>query len=121
MAKIREADDLDFARFYGPMEIKSRWVGRAMWRGLAVVGFGGLIEISDGEWLAFLEVPKDERRPHVFRHVLASFAEAKAQGAKIIKAQCDMRIPRADALLARLGFKPTEEEIDGKVIWVWQN
>ncbi|MFN7089984.1 MAG: hypothetical protein ACK4P4_05480 [Allorhizobium sp.] len=121
MAEVRPADEWDFVRFYGPVQITSRWVGRAMWRGMAVVGFGGLIETAEGEWLAFLEVPEDERRPHIFRHVLGAFAEAKAQGATVIRAHCDTRIPRADTLLARLGLKPTEEVIDERVVWVWQN
>lgn len=29
--------------------------------------------------------------------------------------------PTAERLLTVLGFKPTEEVIDGKRIWVWQN
>lgn len=121
MAKITPATDIDFARYYGGVEVTGRWVGRAMWRGRMIAGFGGLIETDTGEWFAFLEVPREERKPHVFRHVLAAITEAKEQGAKIIKATCDTSIPRAEELMKHLGFEPTEEIVNNKVVWKWQN
>ncbi|WP_017275774.1 hypothetical protein U8C32_02540 [Sinorhizobium medicae] len=117
MAKIIPATDIDFARYYGGVEVTGRWVGRAMWRGRMIAGFGGLIETDAGEWFAFLEVPREERKPHVFRHVLAAISEAREQGAKVIKATCDTSIPRAEALMNHLGFEPTEETHEGKAVW----
>lgn len=119
MADIRRADETDFARFYGPVHITSRWIGHALWRGRVVAGFGGMIETDDGVWLAFLEVPADARRPFLYRRILKGFEEAKAQGCRVVRALCDPSIPRADALMRRLGFQETDEMIDGKAVWTW--
>jgi hypothetical protein len=120
MAEIRDADDIDFARFYGGYQVTSRAICKGLWRRRLLAGFGGMIETGDGEWFAFLEVPSEERRPSLFRHVLKTFAEAKDKGAVVIKAACDTKIPRAEALMTKLGFKPTNEELDGKAIWEWR-
>lgn len=121
MAKIAWATEDDVARYYGGIEFRARWIGKSMRRGLLVAGFGALIETSDGEWVAFLEVPETERRPSLYRHVLEAFERAKEQGAKVIKASCDTSIPRAEDLMRRLGFEPTDETVNEKVLWKWQN
>lgn len=118
MGDVVRATDDEFARFYGCMQVTGKWVGRAIKRGRLVAAFGGMIEVSDGEWVAFLEVPQHERRPSLFRHILAVFDEARASGATVIKATCDMRIPRAEALMLKLGFEQTQEEHDGRAVWV---
>ena len=120
MSEIRDADAIDFARFYGGYEVTSRWVGKGLWRRRVLAGFGGLIETGEGEWFAFLEVPASERKPSLYRHIQGAFADAKEQGARVIRAACDSSVPRAEALMIRLGFEPTEEELDGKVIWEWR-
>lgn len=119
MGEIRPANDADFARFYGGRQLNARMVGRGLWRRRLLAGFGGAIETADGEWLAFLEVPEGERKPSIYRHILQCMDEVKAHGAKVVKAWCDPEIPRSDALMKRLGFSPTDEEIDGKVVWRW--
>ncbi|RVK73165.1 hypothetical protein CN159_02090 [Sinorhizobium meliloti] len=120
MAKITPATDIDFARYYGGVQVAGRWVGRAMWRGRMIAGFGGLIETEEGEWVAFLEVPQEERKPHIYRHALAAFADAQREGARVIKAWCDVTIPGAERLMKRLGFSPTQEIMDDKVVWKWE-
>ncbi|MDW9772551.1 hypothetical protein GOA89_11560 [Sinorhizobium meliloti] len=120
MAEIIQADEDHFARFYHGMQVTGRWIGRAMVKGRLVAGFGGLIETEAGEWIAFFEVPEHERKPSVLRHIKAAFAEAKEQGAKVIKATCDTSIPRAEALMRHLGFEPTDETLDDKVVWAWR-
>ena len=121
MAKIVWAEFEDVVRFYGPIEFIGRWVGKAVKRNMAVIGFGGLLEQQDGTWLAFLEVPKAYRKPSIYRHVVQGVAKAKADGATVIKALCDESIPGADRLLRHLGFEPTGETVDDKVVWIWQN
>lgn len=121
MARIAWATEEDVARYYGGIEIRARWVGKSMRRGLLIAGFGGAIETSEGEWFAFLEIPGSERKPSLYRHVLEGFERVKEQGATVIKALCDTSIPRAEELMRRLGFQPTDETIDGKVLWKWQN
>lgn len=120
MPEIVPATEDEFARFYHGMQVTGRWVGRAMMKGRLIAGFGGLIETGEGEWVAFFEVPAHERKPSVFRHIKAAFAEAREQGAKVIKATCDTSIPRAEALMRHLGFEPTDETLDGKELWVCQ-
>lgn len=118
MVDVVPATDDEFARFYGGMQVNGKWVGRAIRRGRLLSAFGGLIETNDGEWFAFLEVPSHERRPSLFRHILAAFDEAKANGARVIKATCDMRIQRAEALMLKLGFEQTQEEHEGRAVWI---
>lgn len=117
---IVPATDEEFSRFYGGMQVNGKWVGRAVKRGRLVSAFGGLIEATEAEWVAFLDVPSHERRPSLYRHIRAAFDEAKRQGAKVIKATCDTSIPRAEALMKHLGFEPTEEMFEDKVVWRWQ-
>lgn len=119
MADIRPADDIDFARFYGGVQVTGQWIGRALWRRRLLAGFGCVIETAEGEWMAFLEVPAEARKPGIFRHILEVLAEARKRGARVIKATCDTSIPRAEALMLKLGFKPTDEILDGKVVWQW--
>ena len=119
MADIRPADDIDFARFYGGVQVTAQWIGRAFWRRRLLAGFGCVIETAEGEWMAFLELPTEARKPFIFRHILKVMAEVKKRGARTIRATCDTSIPRAEALLVKLGFKPTEQTLDGKVVWQW--
>lgn len=119
MTDIRPADDIDFARFYGGVQVTSQWIGKGIWRRRLLAGFGCVIEVAEGEWMAFLEVPAGERKPHIYRHILQALTDAKKRGARTIKATCDTSIPRAEALMRKLGFEPTQETLDGKVIWAW--
>lgn len=119
MADIRPADDIDFARFYGGVQVTGQWIGRALWRRRLLAGFGCVIETAEGEWMAFLEVPADARKPGIYRHILEALSEVKKRGGRSIKATCDISIPRAEALMLKLGFKPTDEMLDGKVVWQW--
>ncbi|KRB51786.1 hypothetical protein ASE04_09645 [Rhizobium sp. Root708] len=120
MAEIRQATDDDIARFYGAIEFKSQWVARALRNGRLIAGFGGALETADGVWFAFLDVPPQYLKPSIYRHIVAGIHEAKSKGAKVIKARCDTRIPRAEALLKHLGFLPTDEVVDNEVIWECQ-
>ncbi|MGV2099055.1 hypothetical protein [Rhizobium sp. 21-4511-3d] len=115
--EIVTATEDDIARFYGAIEFQSQWAARVLRKGSFVAGFGGLIEIEDGTWFAFFEVPAHLRKPSVYRHIVSAFNEAKAKGARIVKAHCNSAIPRAKELMERLGFEPTDEMINGKVVW----
>lgn len=117
MAEVVHATDEEFSRFYGGIQVTGRWIGKAIRRGRLVSSFGGLIETQEGEWMAFLDVPSRDRRPSLYRHIRAAFEEAKKQGAKIVKATCDTSVPRAEELMRHMGFEPTNEEHEGKVIW----
>ncbi|MGN6773248.1 MAG: hypothetical protein ACTHJQ_25890 [Rhizobiaceae bacterium] len=117
---IEKATEDDIHRFYGGIEFRSGYHGRVMRKGKLVAAFGGVIESSDeGVWFGFLDVPRHLRKPTLYRHTLAVLNDAKASGAKVIRAACDTDIPRAREFMERLGFLPTEETIDGKVIFEW--
>jgi hypothetical protein len=106
----------DVARYYGGIEISGQWHAKAMRKGSLVAGMGGVIETEPGVWVGFLEVPDGERKPSLYRHVIDMLNAAKASGATEIRTWCDDSIPRAEAMMRRLGFKPTDEEIDGKTV-----
>lgn len=116
MADIRPASEDDLVRFYG-CTITSQWLGQAMWRGRIIAGFGGMFEAESGSWWAFLEVPANERKPFLYRRILAVFKQAQEQGCHTVRALCDPSVPRADALMTRLGFSRTDETIDGRAVW----
>lgn len=118
MSEIRDADDVDFARFFGCVQVTSRWVGKGLWRRRVLAAFGCLIEMQDGVWMGFLDLPVAARRPSVYRHIRQVMDKAREQGATIIKAGCDTSIPRAQELMERLGFEPTDEEFEGKTVWI---
>lgn len=120
VAEIVPATEDEFVRFYHGIAPTARWIGRAIRKGRLVAGFGGAIEIGEGEWYAFLDIPSHLRKPIVYRHILAGIEEMKREGASLVRVVCDDRIPRAEALLTRLGFELTDEEIDGKKVFIWQ-
>jgi hypothetical protein len=117
---VEPATEDDIHRFYGGIEFKTGWHGRVMRKGRLVAAFGGALESEEpGVWYGFLEVPRHLRRPALLRHALSVLNEAKASGAKVIRAVCDENIPRAREFMLRLGFKPTDETIDDKAVWEW--
>lgn len=117
MGEVVTATDDDVARFSGGMQFTSKWVGKCMKRGRLVAAVGGAFEVSEGVWFGFLDLPLHLRRPSVFRHVLAIIREARESGAETMKATCDLGIPRAEEMMRKLGFEPTDETINGKVVW----
>ncbi|MGE8105150.1 hypothetical protein ACQKP1_15835 [Allorhizobium sp. NPDC080224] len=121
MAEIRSADDEDFARFYGGVQVTSDWVGKGLWKRRKLAAFGCLIDMGDGVWHGFLDLPVGVRRPSLYRHILGALSEAKSKGALTIKAACQTDIPRAKELMERLGFEPTDEEFQGMRVWVCRN
>lgn len=116
---VSAATEDDIARFYGGIEFSAPWHAKAMRKGRIVAGMGGVIEMEPGVWLGFLEVPAHARSPSLFRHVKDVLEQARASGAIKVKTWCDDSIPRAEAMMRRLGFQPTDEKIDGKVVWEW--
>lgn len=121
MAEIVQATDDDVARCFRGVLFTSRWFGKAIRKGKLVAGIGGVIDLGDGLWFAFLDVPAYLRSPAMYRHILNGMDEAIKLGATRIRALCDTDVPRAEALMTRLGFEPTEEETDGKVVWEWRH
>lgn len=118
-AVVDLATEDDIARYYGPISFMNKWTARVIRKGSLVAAFGGIVEISDGVWQAFFEVPAYLRKPSIFRHILAGFDEAKAQGAREIRAFCNTDIEGAERLMRHLGFRPTDETIEDRTVWKW--
>lgn len=118
---VEPATDEDIARFYGGITFTAPWTGRAIRRGKLIAGFGGAIETESGCWMAFLDVPAHIRRPTLYRHVRAGMAEIAAMGGHTIRAAVDDSIPKAKTFLDRLGFMPTDDEIDGRTVYEWRS
>ena len=116
--KIEPATDLDLAAFYGRFGFSTPWHGVIIKHGAMISSIGGIVETSPGEWFAFLDIAKRDRKPWLFRRVLKGLMEAVANGATGIYAHCDDSIPRAHEFLLRLGFKDTGEvSEEGKRIY----
>lgn len=120
-AEVRPATDEDLARFYGGITFTSPWTGRAIRRGRLIAGFGGAVEVESGVWVAFLDVPAHMRKPSLYRHVRAGMTEIVERGGHTIRAAVDDSIPQALNFMVRLGFKPTDEQIDGRAVFEWRN
>lgn len=87
--------------------------------------FAGSIFEENGRWIAFLQLAPDAQ-PLGAKAVLAIRRYLKAQTEPIV-AQCEDFQPKAERLLAILGFKPTDRfEADFRQrtrklrIWTWQ-
>lgn len=100
------------------MSFTSKWVGKALKKGRLVAAIGGAFEVEDGVWFGFLELPSHLRKPSVFRHVISVLRSAKEQGAIVLKATCDTSTPRAEEMMRKIGFEPTDETISDKKVWV---
>lgn len=89
-----------------------------MKKGRLVAAIGGAFEVKEGVWFGFLELPSHLRRPSIYRHVVDVLRAARDQGAVTLKATCDTRIPRAEEMMRKIGFEPTDETINDKKVWV---
>lgn len=118
---VELATDEDLARFYSGITFTVPWAGKVMRRGRLVTAFGGAAEQEEGVWLAFLDVPAHMRRPSLYRHARAFLAELKGRGARVIRASVDDDIPRAFDFMDRLGFRPTDDTIDGRTVYEWRS
>lgn len=116
-ADIVPATEDDFARFYRGVVPTAQWMGSAVRKGRLVAGFGGALEVSDGIWFAFLDVPAHLRSRAIYKRIILALAEIRRRGGREVRAMCDETIPRAKEMLERLGFEPTDEVIDGKAVW----
>lgn len=121
MEEIVTATDDDVARFYRGVQFTAPWVGKVIRKGKFIAGFGGVMEIGEGLWYAFLDVPAHLRRPMIYRHALGVLDEAKSMGAMKIRAICDTSVTRAEAMLRRIGFEPTDETDGERTVFEWQH
>lgn len=110
--RVDKATEDDVARFYGGIEFTGDWEGYVIRKGKLIAAFAGIFRNGE-DWFAIFEVPAHLRTPTLYRRA-KRFLAGKTEP---IKAVCDMRIPRAEEFMTRLGFEPTDEVLDNKVIW----
>ena len=115
MQGVVDATDDDVARFYRSIQFHGDWTARCIRKGRLVAAMGGVMEIEPGVWFGFIDLPAHLRGPMLYRHTVKVLNEAKAKGARVIRAVCDTDIPRAEAFMRRLGFRPTDEGV-----WEWE-
>lgn len=113
MIKVKEANQSDFARFYGGLTPTSEMVGFAVWRDRIIVGFGGLIKEGD-VWRGFMDVPRRYMSPIALR-----YAKKLLRGRVLVA--CDNNIENADVFLSRAGFRATGILEDNLEVWEWQD
>lgn len=83
-----------------------------------VAGVGGVGHLPDGAMVAFGHFTDELRKKPLALHkaALGVLREARARSAGPIVAKADPGIPRAEAWLDRLGFKPMQ--VGDKTVWV---
>jgi hypothetical protein len=113
--EIRPAVRADFVRFVGrpPPE---RWGGMAANIGKLVVGVGGVCLWEDGRWWAFLDAAPVARTPARFHRTALRYL--RSLDIEELFVACDERFDKASAWLERLGFKETNEEMNGCKVWI---
>ena len=120
MEQIERATDIDFVRFY-KHEPPKEWIGYAVKKGKLVKSMAGVAKLEDGSFFGFLNITDKYRKPILFRQVLrALLLAARELNATTVKTTCDLDIPHAEFFLRRLGFLPTDDEINNQKVWVCQ-
>lgn len=86
-----------------------------------ILGVGGFRFTPDGVVAAFALLTEEGRAHRVTLHRAGRrmMASARRQGIRRIVALAEPGRPRAAPWLARFGFKPVD--VDGEIVWLWQN
>src|SRR5690554_6907351 len=110
---VREANKEDIAAFATPAGVAAPtlrgWVGEVDGKPIGLGGFANCL----GRWIGFVDITEEGRdllKKNVY--VRAAFVgaavkalrEARRMGIRYLYADADMRFPRADELLEKLGF-----------------
>lgn len=91
------------------------WIGLIYTEGGERVGLGAVQEMDDGRWWIVLKAKA--RRPVALWKGARELIETAQSAGVTLHALSDPRIPRADAVLERLGFVRSTDELGGHHIW----
>jgi GNAT superfamily N-acetyltransferase len=110
---VREAIKNDIVGFSTPAGVAAPtlrgWVGEIDGKPVALGGFA----LAMGRWIGFVDVTEEGRdllkknmyvRAAFVGTAVKALREARRMGVRYIYADADMRFPRADELLEKLGF-----------------
>ena len=85
------------------------WVGEVDGKAVALGGFA----LVKGRWVGFIDITEEGRellkknmyvRAALIRAAVTGLREARRMGVRFVYADADMRFPRADEMLEKLGF-----------------
>lgn len=110
---VREANKDDILAFALPANVAAPtlrgWVGEVDGKRVALGGFA----LARGRWIGFVDVTEEGRgllknnmyvRAAFVGTAIKGLREARKMGIRYLYADADMRFPRADELLEKLGF-----------------
>jgi len=113
---LRSATADDWSGMTG-LPIPAHWIGLVYEEDGEALGLGGLCEGEGGRWWAMVQA-KARRPVALWRAAHEVLATARVVGVEVF-AIADTRIHGAEAFLLRIGFKPTDEIIEGHRILKW--
>lgn len=99
------------------LPVPAYWIGLVCEEGGARVGIGGIYEGVDGRWWASIKA--GARRPVALWRAARDVLEAAGNAGVAVHALADDRIEGAERFLMRIGFRPTDEMIEGYRVLKW--
>lgn len=113
---LRTARDEDWQAITGK-DAPAHWIGLAYEEHGQLLGLGGLYEAADRRWWA--TVAAKARRPVALCKAAREVLETAAKAEVPVYALADQRIDGAESFLRRIGFKDTDETIEGHRVLIW--
>lgn len=88
--------------------------------GLRTVIVGGILLGDDGRHWGFMDFRAGYATPLMLKHIKRFLAELKSEGAPAVYVAREARFEGSQRLLECCGFTRTDETIDGREVWTWQ-
>jgi hypothetical protein len=116
---LRRAEDADWEAMTG-MPAPSDWFGLVEASNYLIEGMGAIYRDMCGRWwFAFQRVPFAGKIKTAHKAAKVLLNEAAERGIEV-RAIADPRIDGSQLWIERLGFKKTDEEIEGHAVWLIQ-
>jgi hypothetical protein len=113
---LRPATDDDWYVFTGQTPPKA-WFGYVYENDFMILGLGGFFSSLDGRWwMTFRRAPGARQTKSAHTAALRLVALA-AEAGITLHALADDRVDGAQKWIERLGFRATEEQIEGYTVW----
>lgn len=113
---LRTASDEDW-RSITSQPVPAHWIGLAYEEQGTVLGLGGLYEAADGRWWA--TVAAKAKRPVALRKAAREVLATAAAAEVPVYALADERIEGAERFLRHIGFRETDETIEGHRVLIY--
>lgn len=116
--EIRELDPAELYRFFR-LSVEGPVFGYAARDGIKTVAIGGVLFDEGGRAWTFLDFLPGRRGPWLYRYARKTLEIARELALESVSAVRDEQFSSSERLLTRLGFRRTDETIDGKEVWIW--